>query len=144
MTAVPVTAPRELAPLAGTLEVRLMGLVDFDSALHLQQRMVYDIAGREDRSGGILVCEHPPIVTIGREGSTSHLAITADELRSRQVSVRWINRGGGAIVHSPGQLAVYPILPLDRLDLSPTDYRQVLEDSVLDVCREIHMPAWRL
>lgn len=120
-----------------------MGVVDFDSAMHLQQRLVYEVAGCNDQSGGILVCEHPPIVTIGREGSSAHVGASATELRSQQLQIRWTNRGGGAIVHCPGQLAVYPILPLDRLGFSVTDYRQLLEDSVLDVCREIRIPAWR-
>ena len=56
--------------------------------------------------------------------------------------MRWLNRGGGCIVHAPGQLAVYPVVPLDRLKLGLVEYRATLVQSVLDVCRELGIPAW--
>ena len=46
------------------LEVHLLGVVDYESALFLQERLVYDISGANDRRGTLLVCEHPPMVTI--------------------------------------------------------------------------------
>ena len=126
------------------LEVYLLGLVDFDSALYLQQRLVYDIAGRDDRLAGLLVCEHPPIVTVGREGSSAHLLVQSDELLARQMDVRWLNRGGGCLVHAPGQLAVYPIVPLDRLGFGLTGYRRRLEQAVIGMCGDLHVEAFRL
>ena len=49
--------------------------------------------------------------------------------------MRWVNRGGGCLLHLPGQMAIYPVLPLDRLGLGLQAYldrlRQVLAD-VLD------------
>ena len=128
---------------SASLEVHLLGLVDFDSALFLQERLVYEISGRDDTQGGLLLCEHPPMVTIGREGSRAHIQVDYRELAARQMDVRWLNRGGGCLVHAPGQLVAYPILPLDRLGFGLADYRRRLEDAVLDVCRELHVPAWR-
>ncbi len=128
---------------SASLEVHLLGLVDFDSALFLQERLVYEISGRDDTQGGLLLCEHPPIITIGREGSRSHILVDADELASRQMEVRWLNRGGGCLVHAPGQLAVYPIVPLDRLQIGLSDYWTLLEESVADVCRDLRVPHYR-
>ena len=128
--------------VSDSLEVHLLGLVDFESVLFLQERLVYEISGRNDRQGGLLLCEHPPMVTIGREGSRGHIRVDSRELTSRQMTVRWLNRGGGCLVHAPGQLAVYPILPLDRLELGLTDYRRRLEDAIRDVSRELHVPTW--
>jgi lipoyl(octanoyl) transferase len=59
------------------------------------------------------------------------------------IPVRWLNRGGGCLVHGPGQLAAYPILPLDRLGCGLADYRQRLEEAVIDLAREQHVPAYR-
>jgi lipoate-protein ligase B len=128
---------------SASLEVHLLGLVDFESALVLQERLVYEISGRDDTQGALLLCEHPPIVTIGREGSRAHIGVEYRELTARRMDVRWLNRGGGCLVHAPGQLAAYPILPLDRLGLGIADYRRRLEEGVLDVCRELHVAAWR-
>lgn len=125
------------------LEVYLLGVVDFDSATALQQRLVYDAGCRDDTQGTLILCEHPPIVTIGREGSRSDVLATPHELRSRQLDIRWLNRGGGTIVHGNGQLAVYPILPLGRMKIGLADYRRRLEETVIDVCAELKVPATR-
>lgn len=128
---------------SASLEVHLLGVVDFDSACLLQERLVYEISGRNDRLGNLLICEHPPLITIGREGSRAHIRVETDELIARQMDVRWLSRGGGSLVHTPGQLAIYPIVPLDRLALGLSDYRGHLEQAVLDVCRELRIPAYR-
>lgn len=125
-------------PSAGdaSLEVHLLGTVDFEAALFLQERVVYELSGRDDAQGALLICEHPPLVTVGREGSRAHLRCSDEELRARMLDVRWLNRGGGCIVHVPGQLAVYPILPLARLNLGVSAHRRTLEQGVIDACRE--------
>ena len=128
---------------AGSLEVRLLGCVDFESALYLQERLVYELSGRSDTQGGLLLCEHPPMVTVGRDGSRADILAESHELVSRQMDVQWLNRGGGTIVHAPGQLAVYPVVPLERLGIGLDDYRRLLEECVIDTCRELHVPAWR-
>jgi lipoate-protein ligase B len=126
-----------------SLEVHLLGLVDFDACLHLQERLAMEIAGRNDGRGGLLVCEHPPLITVGREGSRSHIHCPAEELTARQMEVRWLNRGGGCFVHVPGQLALYPILPLDRRGLSLAGFRERLELAVIDLCAELRVEATR-
>lgn len=126
-----------------SLEVYLLGIVDFDSAMALQNRLVFDVSGRDDAQGALLLCEHPPLVTVGREGSQSDILADERELTSRQMDVRWLNRGGGCMVHALGQLAAYPILPLDRLGIGLADYRHRLEEAVIDVCCELRVPATR-
>lgn len=126
-----------------SLEVYLLGLVDFEAALFLQERLVYEIAGRNDSLGGLLLCEHPPLVTVGREGSRSHILVEPRELVSRQIDVRWLNRGGGCVLHAPGQLAVYPIVPLDRLGFGLAEFRRRLETAAVQACRDSRIPAER-
>lgn len=127
-----------------SLEIHLLGLVDFESAIALQNRLVYEISGRNDQQGALLICEHPPGITIGREGSRSDILVDQQELIAKQLDVRWLNRGGGSLVHAPGQLAVYPILPLDRLAIGLTEYRERIENTVIAMCREQRIAAQRV
>ena len=127
---------------SGSLDVYLLGVVDFDSVLFLQERTLYDLTGRDDSNGVLIVCEHPPMITVGREGSRSHIRCDSHELTSRQMDVRRLNRGGGCFVHAPGQLAIYPILPLDRLRLGLAEYRHLLEECLIDVCGDLKVPAY--
>lgn len=105
------TAPRTPAPPA--LAAHLLGLIDFDACLALQHRLVYEAAGRVDGQITLLVCEHPLAITIGRLGSRGHVRARRGELASHELEPRWVNRGGGCLVHAPGQLAIYPIVPLE-------------------------------
>ena len=130
--------------VSDSLEVFLLGTVDFESALKLQERFRDEVTQRTDRLGGLFVCEHPPLVTIGREGSQSHLKSEVAELKRVGIEVRWLNRGGGAWMQCPGQLAVYPVIPLQRRELGLFEYRRCLEQAVLDVCRELRVPAHRI
>lgn len=110
------------------LQVYLLGLVEFESALVLQRRLAYQVAG--DRDGAVLLlCEHPPLISVGRQGSRAHILCEPEEIRARQWRVRWVNRGGGCVLHQPGQLAVYPILPLDRLGLGVRAYLDRLHET---------------
>ena len=94
------------------LQAFLLGQVDFERVLALQQRLLAEAFDRDDGQITLLLCEHPTIVTIGRGGSAGQLAPQNSLLRHRQVEVRWVNRGGGCLVHCHGQLAIYPLVPL--------------------------------
>jgi lipoate-protein ligase B len=126
-----------------SLDVYLLGLIEFESCLSLQERLADEISQRHDRRGALILCEHPPIITMGRDASHTHLACEPGELVVRRMDVRWLNRGGGAVVHAPGQLAAYPILPVDRLGIGLAELRARLELSLLDVCGEQRVAAWR-
>src|SRR6187402_876731 len=106
--------------LSPPLEVYLLGLVDFEDVQQLQRRLVYDLG---ERGGGTLVlCEHPPTITVGRLGSRAHIRADDEELRERGIRVHWVNRGGGCVLHLPGQLVAYLALPLEPLGLNLQGY----------------------
>ena len=125
------------------LEVHLLGLVEYEAAQFLQERLVYEISGRSDRMGGLLLCEHPPLITMGREASRAQLLVDEQDLRAQQIDLKWVTRGGCGIMHVPGQLAVYPILPLNRLNLGPEEFRHRLEEATIAVCGEMKINAHR-
>jgi lipoyl(octanoyl) transferase len=135
---------RSSRPETGALEVRLLGVVDWDAAVALQEWLTYELTGRTDANGVLLLCEHPPLVSIGREGRRAQVVRTDDEMSALDIPLRWASRSGGAVVHAPGQLAIYPLLPLDRLALGLGEYRRRLEQAVSNVCHDLRVPAKRL
>src|SRR5687768_15879309 len=96
----------------------LLGVVPFEAALALQQRLAYECGGERVARATILLCEHEPLVTVGRQGSRLHLRADDAELARRGLEIRFVKRGGGALVHAPGQLAAYAVVPLARFGLT--------------------------
>ena len=126
------------APSAGVLQVYLLGTIDFEAALLLQKRLLYDVSGDRGQAA-LMLCEHPPLITVGRHGSRAQILFEPEDLRVRRWPIRWVNRGGGCILHHPGQLAVYPILPLDRLGFTVTGYLQLFGAALQDLMAEFHL-----
>jgi len=117
---------RPVAEKTYSLEAYLLGSIEYDACLALQNRLVYEASGRDDGQLSLLVCEHPPLITVGRRGSWGHIGLTQRELASRQLTVRWVNHGGSCMYHAPGQLAIYPIVPLQWHGWTVGDYLERL------------------
>jgi lipoyl(octanoyl) transferase len=130
-----LTGPVARSQTCSLLQVHLLGCVPFEDVLSLQRRLVHQVANDRDRTA-LIVCEHPPVITVGRLGSRTHIHIEHDELRLRGWQVRWVNRGGGCVFHMPGQLALYPIIPLDRLGCNLQEYLNRLASIVLEIMTE--------
>lgn len=128
----------ERHPSGRALNAYLLGTVEFADALALQRRLVYDIGGDRD-SGAVILCDHPPGITIGREGSRLHVRPSPEELDHREWPVRWVSRGGGAMLHLPGQVACYPVIALDRLGLTPAGYLCELQLLVIELLRDFEV-----
>lgn len=119
----------------GALRVYLLGTLPFDSLLAFQRRLVYEVSG-EPALASLVICDHPPEITIGREGSRLHVRPSPEQLAGREWRVRWVARGGGAMLHVPGQVCAYPVLPLAALGLTPAAYRDTLLAAAADVVRQ--------
>jgi lipoyl(octanoyl) transferase len=124
--------PARLTTAESALQAYLLGTMSFGAALALQRMLVYQTSGDRD-SGALLLCEHPPMISIGRHGSRAHVLYEPEELHNRRWPVRWVNRGGGCVLHLPGQMAVYPIVALDRRGLGIQAYLDQLRQVVLAV-----------
>lgn len=127
------TAPSALP----ALEVYLLGTVDFDEVQTLQRRLVYDLGERP--GAALILCEHPPTIGVGRSGSRAHIRADDEELRSMDLPVRWVNRGGGCVLHLPGQLVAYLILPLPAFGLDLKRYVDGLHRLLIDVLAEFDL-----
>jgi lipoyl(octanoyl) transferase len=123
------------------VEVHLLGTVDFARCLWLQEKLVRQIGSRFDGQICLLLCEHPEIITVGRAGSAADVRTDAGMVRRRQIEVRWVKRGGDTLVHAPGQLAVYPIVPLAWHGFSVGEYLDLLETAILRTLRQLGFAA---
>jgi lipoyl(octanoyl) transferase len=122
------------------LQVYLLGSVGFDAALALQRRLVYQISGSPE-SAALILCEHPPMITVGRQGSRMHIRYEPEELRSRRWPVRWVNRGGGAWLHLPGQFAIYPVIALNHFGIGLQEYMDRLQSVIVAALKDFTVPA---
>jgi len=123
------------------LAAHLLGQTDFGRCLALQQRLVGRVAARADGQICLLLCEHRDIVTVGRGGSPENVQFDSRLIRSGQLEVRWVKRGGGCLVHTPGQLAVYPILPLRWHGFSVGEYLDRFQAGILKTLEELGIPG---
>jgi lipoyl(octanoyl) transferase len=119
------------------LEVYMLGLVDFLEVQQLQRRIVYELG---EQGGAVLIlCEHPPTISVGRAGSRAHIAADDEILGSLGIKLHWVNRGGGCVLHLPGQLAAYFAVPLALLDLTVQDYLDCLHTAIVNVLAEFDL-----
>ena len=132
--------------LSPAVETFLLGQVPYLQCLQLQQRLRRQVAERGDGQIVVLMCEHPAVITVGRAGRPSDVSARG-ALRSREIETHWVNRGGGTLVHCPGQLAVYPIVPLRWHGFTPGDYLRRLQAALADTLTElgvqVHVPPGR-
>lgn len=124
-----------------SLEAYLLGLIPFDDAQRLQRRLVYDLGETSGAGAALILCEHPPTVSVGRSGSRAHILPDDDALRALGVRVQWVNRGGGCVLHIPGQLSAYVALSLPKLGLNLNQYIEGLNNAILHTLEEFEIKA---
>ncbi len=127
-----------------------LGRVPYAEALEIQARVV---AARKLNLIGdtLLLLEHPPVITLGRNASRSNVLATDEFLSGKGVELHAVNRGGDVTYHGPGQLVGYPILDL-RGDLpgkrgpylGPVDFVRLLEETLIRACANFGVMAKRI
>ena len=124
-----------------TAEVRLLGAVDLSSVLALQKLMVHAVRAQSGTNAAILICEHPPTVTVGEGASLLELPESTRELESRLITVHRVRRDGHVILHQPGQIAAYVVVSLSDCRMDETGFRTCLQQAVVATCREVQVVA---
>ena len=128
------------------IEYLYLGRVKYDDALRLQEELVaLRLAGRIENT--LLLLEHPPVLTLGRNANRGNVLASDELLAQRGVTLHNINRGGDVTYHGPGQLIGYPIFDLRSLRnakggrLGPVDFVRLMEEALIRVCAEYGVPA---
>jgi len=110
-----------------SLSVWLMGRLQQDAYQSMAERIAWDVSEPNGRPPTLIVYEPAIGITIGRIGSHTDINISRDELASKGISVRFVGRGGGAVLHGPGQVGISLFAPLRKLGLSSFDVGGFLE-----------------
>ena len=79
----------------------------------------------------LLLCEHPPVYTLGKSGHMENILISAAEMEERGIQFYKINRGGDITFHGPQQVVGYPIIDLERFYTDIGKYLRALEEVII-------------
>ena len=116
-----------------------LGRLGYDKGLRLQSEIASLVA--EGRVKNVLLLlEHPPVLTLGRNGNRANILASDEMLAARGVTLHEINRGGDVTYHGPGQLVGYPIFDLRSLKnpnggrMGPVDFVRGMEEALIRVC----------
>jgi lipoyl(octanoyl) transferase len=102
------------------ISVVQLGQLDYGEGLRLQRTLV-DLRKAGKIGDVLLLLEHSPVITLGRNAKAAHVLASPDALAARGVEVFECDRGGDVTFHGPGQLVGYPIFDLREHELLPLD-----------------------
>lgn len=112
----------------------------------LQQRLIEGKRSEpsEEVPHVLLFVEHPPVYTLGKNGSADNLLASDEHLEDRGATYYETDRGGDITYHGPGQLVGYPILDLDRFFTDVHRYLRTLEEMIIRTCRDFGVSCYRV
>ncbi len=130
--------PASAAPLVA----RWFGRVAYRDAWDLQKALA--VARAADAvPDQLLLLEHPPVLTLGRQADDAHVLAPAAVLAARGIEVIRVERGGEVTYHGPGQLVAYPIVRLSDRGVYLREYVRALETAMADACAAEGVSAGR-
>src|SRR5215469_2369041 len=122
-----------------------LGRVDYGTALGLQQTLV-ELRKQQSIPDVLLLLEHFPVITLGRNASQKNLLASPDLLKERAVELFESNRGGDITFHGPGQLVGYPIFDLRGFSprIGAVEFVRRVEESLIRTCGDLGIPSERI
>lgn len=128
-----------------------LGTIDYATGLELQQKLV--ALRKEEKIGNVLLLlEHKPVITLGRNAKAKNVVASPELLRERGVELAECDRGGDVTFHGPGQIVGYPIFDLrgypssdsKRKTLGVIEFVRRLEDVLIRTCADFKIPSKRI
>ena len=128
-----------------------LGTVDYATGLRLQQQLV--ALRKEEKIGDVLLLlEHPPVITLGRNAKAANVVASPELLVQCGVELFECDRGGDVTFHGPGQIVGYPIFDLrgfaapdgKRKTLGAIEFVRRLEEVLIRTCVDFAIPAKRV
>jgi lipoyl(octanoyl) transferase len=127
------------------MNVLYLGRVDYAIALELQQTLVRLV--KEGRiTHTLLLLEHPPVITMGRNAGAKNIVASQEFLASNGVELHETDRGGDVTFHGPGQLVGYPIFDLRAFEprIGAVDFVRKLEEVLIRTCGDLGVVTERI
>jgi lipoyl(octanoyl) transferase len=154
----PVTVAASGAGPNHLVQVRRLGQVPYVPTWDLQEELLaatvaVKTRNRQAEAAGaapeatpnyLLLCEHPPVYTLGKSGKPEHLLLDEAGLAAHGATFHRINRGGDITYHGPGQLVGYPILDLENFKPDIHFYLRTLEEAVIRLLADYGLTAGRI
>jgi lipoyl(octanoyl) transferase len=128
-----------------------LGTVDYATGLRLQQQLV-ELRKEEKIGDVLLLLEHSPVITLGRNAKATNVVASPELLAQRGVELFECDRGGDVTFHGPGQIVGYPIFDLrgfatpdgKRKTLGAVDFVRRLEEVLIRTCADFAISAKRV
>ncbi len=128
-----------------------LGTVDYATGLRLQQQLV-DLRKEEKIGDVLLLLEHSPVITLGRNAKAANVIASPELLAQRGVELFECDRGGDVTFHGPGQIVGYPIFDLrgyatpdgKRKTIGAVDFVRRLEEVLIRTCAHFAIPTKRI
>jgi lipoyl(octanoyl) transferase len=133
------------------ISVVQLGTVDYTTGLRLQQQLI--ALRKEEKIGDVLLLlEHSPVITLGRNAKAANVIASAELLAERGVELFECDRGGDVTFHGPGQIVGYPIFDLrghaapdgKRKALGAVEFVRRLEEVLIRTCADFAIPTKRV
>ena len=127
------------------IQVLNLGHVDYNTALELQKTLV-DLRKRGAIHDTLLLLEHAPVITLGRNAKQKNIVASPEFLAQKGVELFECDRGGDVTFHGPGQLVGYPIFDLRALNpkIGVIEYVRRIEEVLIRSCGDLGIPATRV
>jgi len=109
------------------LTFKSLGVVNYHETLDLMKSHIQS----ENFTNEIWLLEHPPIFTLGTAADRSHI------LNAKEIPVVQSDRGGEVTYHGPGQLVIYFLLDIKKLDFSPKKLVLTIQNFVKDLLKQV-------
>ena len=109
------------------LTFKSLGVVNYHETLELMKSHIK----KEDFDNEIWLLEHPPIFTLGTAADKNHI------LNPKEIPVVQSDRGGEVTYHGPGQLIIYFLLDVKKLDFGPKKLVSIIQNFVKDLLASI-------
>lgn len=125
------------------IEIQNWGLIDYKEAWDRQKKLVADI--QQNRNKNVLVlCQHPSVITIGRNGTNDNITVEKSFLEDMGISVYEIDRGGDVTLHNSGQIVGYPIFNLSSMREDLHWFLRKIEETIIEIVAEFGIKAERI
>jgi lipoyl(octanoyl) transferase len=128
-----------------------LGTIDYATGLQLQKQLV-ELRKEEKIGDVLLLLEHEPVITLGRNAKAANVVASPELLAHRGVELSECDRGGDVTFHGPGQIVGYPIFDLrahatpdrKRKTLGVIEFVRRLEEVLIRTCADFAIPAKRV